>query len=143
METNTPHPPEEPQLIRANDTSHRERSCWRAMRWSIIQQVIAFVIGALMLDGGDILHLCIIAILISWAPIVVIVCRQATHRDYSPSNMDLAIIKHCFWVFFVGMCLLYYGKLLPDRFYFVNRIRMKMHRPPAAANEGAETPQRP
>jgi hypothetical protein len=91
--------------LHANDTSHRERSCWRATCVSLTQQ-IAFVFASLFIrDGGATLHHAVEAALFSWLPIAVVVCRQATHRAYTPSNIHLAVIRHSFWVLFVALIL--------------------------------------
>jgi hypothetical protein len=48
------------------------------------------------------------AMLLSWVPIAVVVCHQATHRTYIPSNVHLAIVRHSFWVFLIGVLLLHH-----------------------------------
>jgi hypothetical protein len=73
---------------------------------SLIQQ-LAFVFASLFIrDGGATLHHAVQAVLFSWLPIAVVVCRQATHRDYAPSNIHLAIVRHSFWVLFVALILI-------------------------------------
>jgi hypothetical protein len=39
--------------IEPNDTSHKERSCWRAILFATIQQIILLFVAANILDGGD------------------------------------------------------------------------------------------
>jgi hypothetical protein len=93
-------------VCRENDTSHRERSCWRAIHISIIQQ-LAFLFASLFIkDGGATFDHALEAMLLSWGPIAIVVCRQATHRAYIPSNLHLAIIRHSFWVFFVTVIVI-------------------------------------
>jgi hypothetical protein len=93
-------------VCRENETSHRERSCWQAINISIIQQ-LAFLFASLFIrDGGATLDCALEAMLFSWIPIAIVVCHQATHRSYTPSNVHLAICRHCFWVLFVALIVI-------------------------------------
>ena len=114
-------------------TSQEQAFLARAIRNVVIQQAAALVIATLVLDGGDLFRLVFAAALLSWVPIVAIVLRQAANRANTPTRADVAIAKHGFWVFFVGMYLLYACHLLPSRSYFVNRV--KTHRPPASGQQ--------
>jgi hypothetical protein len=98
--------PNKAAVTSQDDTSHRERSCMRAIRYAMVHQFMILFVSLLIRDGGRTFHCAFNATLLSWAPIVLVVCHQATRRDYIPSNVHLAIVKYSFWVFFIGLCVI-------------------------------------
>jgi fatty acid desaturase len=99
-------PPAAEQELPTPDTSHRERSLRKAIHISIIQQVIAFGISAVMFDGGEFFSLCFYSSLASWALIAAVVCHQATHRNFIPTRWILLIIMNIFWLLLLA-CVVY------------------------------------
>jgi hypothetical protein len=91
---------------RTHDTSHRERSCWRAICVSLAQQLAFLFASAFIQDGGVTLHHALDAALVAWILTAIVVCHQATHRAYIPSDVHLAIVRHSFWVFFVALIII-------------------------------------
>jgi hypothetical protein len=87
------------------------------VRFALIQQTAVLVISALILDGGDVFRLTIAAALLAWVPYLMIVLRRGRHQAGDFSRLDSAVIKYGFWVFFLGMCLLYRYNVLPNEFY--------------------------
>jgi hypothetical protein len=122
------------KIISRNDISPEDRKSndriyWRTIRFALIQQAILLVISSLILDGGDIFRLSITAVILTWVPSLVILCRGIYPKYYVLSKADSAIIKHGFWVFFLLMITLYHYNLLPNNYYFSYR-KKKLNRPP-------------
>lgn len=107
MECRDGVPPDGLNSTQGNDTSHRECSCWQAIRYALTQQALVLVVSVLVRDGGIMFVSVLYAMLLSWCPMAIIVCRQATHRTYTPSKIHLAIIRHSFWVFVIGALLIH------------------------------------
>jgi hypothetical protein len=97
-------------------------SMWRAVLYAIVQQMIVLFISGNVLDGGDLFRLCIVATMLSWIPVAVIGCERLLSPRLEANTIEIVIVRYGFWVFFIGMCLLYYCQLLPSRWYFVNRV---------------------
>jgi hypothetical protein len=95
----------------------------RAVRYAVIQQFVMLVISAAMLDGGDMLKLCLTAAILSCAPVAVIAFRQCASSRCDLSTLDIAAIRYSFWAFFVAMCILHACNCLPSNWYFINRVR--------------------
>ena len=90
-----------------------DRVIRRAIRYAVIQQVVVLFISMLILDGGDVFRLSIIAALLFWAPVAVIMYWRSATRYSKVTKFDTLIIRYGFWAFFLGMCVLYHYQLLP------------------------------
>lgn len=66
----------------------------RALKTSLIQQLIVTVLSVLMLDGGLMAHICIVALLAYWLSVPLIVWRRRT----DPSPGDLWFVRYGFLV---------------------------------------------
>jgi hypothetical protein len=85
----------------------------RAVFLAMIQQAVVLVISSLVMDGGAIFRITIIAALLSWAPFIGITVEHNIRTQYVVSKIDIALIKYSFWIFFLGMYILYSCNLLP------------------------------
>jgi hypothetical protein len=106
----------------AHERTPDSRSMWRAIRDAVVQQLVMLFISANVLDGGDVFRLCTTAALLSWLMIAVIGFGRLFALDRRASKLELATVRYGFWVFFIGMWLLYHYQLLPHRWYFANRV---------------------
>ena len=78
-----------------------------------------------MLDGGDAGLLCFVAALLSVVPIVIVVFTRSASQHLEVTQLDSLIIRYGFWIFFLGMCMLYHYELLPKNWYFSNRMEQR------------------
>ena len=60
-----------------------------AITSAIVQQLIVLVLAAGILDGGDILSFCLVALLAFWIGVVFIRVR----RGQTPTKLDLILIR--------------------------------------------------
>lgn len=65
-----------------------------ALKTSLIQQGIFLTLSALVLDTGQALHICVVAVAGYWPMVAIIVLR----RRYSPTPSDLLVIRYGFFV---------------------------------------------
>ena len=80
---------------------------------AVTQQAVILTLAALILDGGHILRICVLAAVASWLCTLLIMLR----RPKQPTTVDLAIIKYGFWpaipiVLTVGSIVLTVGSLV-------------------------------
>jgi hypothetical protein len=60
-----------------------------ATRSALVQQVLILVLAGMILDGGDILQICVAALLAFWCGVAVIRWR----RPQAPTRLDLILIE--------------------------------------------------
>src|SRR6266403_18884 len=60
-----------------------------ATRSALVQQVLILVLAGMILDGGDILQICVAALLAFWGGVAVI----RWHRPHAPTKLDLVLIE--------------------------------------------------
>jgi hypothetical protein len=116
--------PKEPVEATAESNSGPTRddcATRRAIRYAFIQQVVVLIISALVLDGGDAIRLSATAAVLAWMPVAVIVAKQNRAGNSNLSKLHAAIIRHGFWIFFFGMCVLYHYGALPKHYYYFER----------------------
>lgn len=78
----------------------------RALKTSLIQQLVIVVPSVLMLDGGLMGHIAILALLAYWMSLPMILCR----RPADPTPGDLSFVRYGFLateaaVYFVGQAV--------------------------------------
>jgi hypothetical protein len=124
--------PQESSWMKASESERHpsESRFSRALFFAIVQQLVVVIIGSQILDGGDIFKCCIVAALLSWAPILVIGWR-IRRAVVAISKTQIVVVKYNFWLFFVIMFVIYSSHLLPYDFYFSHRV--KSNRPPITA----------
>ncbi len=76
-----------------------------AVIWAAVQQAVAGVLSAMMLDGGVFLEVWCFTILAFWVGVILIVLR----RPLSPTRLDVLAIKYGFVPFFIVACWLSFG----------------------------------
>ncbi len=122
-------PREVPDVPQPNASTNRI-ALRRDLRFVVIFDAIALMLATLVLDGGDFLRLAEAAILLSWVPILVITVRRLRTLGHKPSQVDSLIIRYGLLPCVLIMCVLYSRGMLPDRWYFKNRVHLK---PPISA----------
>jgi hypothetical protein len=73
-----------------------------ALKTSLIQQGIFLTLSALVLDTGQALHICVVAVAGYWPMVAIIVLR----RRYSPKPSDLLVIRYGFLVVYALVAVL-------------------------------------
>ena len=61
-----------------------------ALRFAVVEQLVFLFLTSLILDSGQTLRACVVAVLGYWAATFLIMMR----RSASPSRADLAFVRH-------------------------------------------------
>jgi hypothetical protein len=64
-----------------------------AITLAVAQQAVVLILAALILDGGHLLRVSVIAAIASWICTALVILR----RPKQPTKLDLAIVKYGFW----------------------------------------------
>ena len=63
---------------------------WPAIKSALVQQIVILFLAALLLDGGQFLHIAMLAFLGHWITIAMVILR----RPRSPTPGDLLIVRY-------------------------------------------------
>lgn len=132
--TGSPSSKKPDEIVSLDSTSsetHKSlgRNHWYIIRFALIQQVIILIVSFLVLDGGDTYRLCLISVVMAWVPNLIILHWRKSTKGYLLTTIDELIIKYDFWPCFLLMIFLYSSNMLPESFYFSNRVK-KSNPPP-------------
>ncbi len=74
-----------------------------AKTFALVQQSIVLLLSSLVLDGGDVFHACLVALLAFWVGAIIIGVR----RPQTPTRCDLVVIRYGY----IPLCILFYRSM--------------------------------